>query len=123
VERSRADRRAQPLALREPGASPAAARRWAPVASALHDSGEYQAAELCPLRVETRRASRKLPALSGQRAARGIQAARHPDPPDAAQGRQPLRAAVRAEIVFPYAPTPNAMALRSSVLKASVSHG
>ena len=78
----------------DPAAPPAAARRRPPAAAALHDPGQYPAAELRAVRLEAGRAARFVSALPRQRAARHLRPARHADPADAAAGQKPIRFAL-----------------------------
>ena len=59
--------------------------------AALHDPGQYPAADLRALRLEARRAARQLSPLSHQPAARELRPPRRADPHDAAQGQEPVR--------------------------------
>jgi GTPase len=69
---------------------PLVAGRRASAAPALYDPGQHASAELRALRLETRRTSRLVSALSRERAASGFPPTWYPDPDDAAQGHEPL---------------------------------
>ena len=91
LEQARSDRALNRwLGAGDRGAS--AARGVGPPPQAqLHDAGEEPAAELRAVLHPRRRGARRLPALSGQRLARGVRPARHADPPDAAREGQSVR--------------------------------
>ncbi len=63
---------AEPLARRCSSAQPPAAGGRPQAAAALHNPGECPAPNLCAVRLEAERASRFVPALSRQRAARSV---------------------------------------------------
>ena len=90
LEPPSADRRAQSLARRDRRAPSAAGGLRAAHQAALLDPAEGAAAELRRLLLAARGAPRRVPALSGQRAPRGLRPARRAHPPDAEEGREPL---------------------------------
>src|SRR5712672_4875523 len=84
MEQACAHERAQPLSVRG-HLRASTARSLGPAHQArLPDPAQEQAADLRPVLQPRRCGAGRLPALSGQRAARGLRPSRHADPVDAA---------------------------------------
>ena len=79
----------------------------------LHHPGQSETAELRAVLHPRRRAARRLQALSGEFPARGVRAARHADPPDAAREGQPVQGPGEKEELI-------AAAIRYSALSSAV---
>ena len=97
VEPPRGHRATEPLAAGNPRTASAAGGRRAARQAALPDPGQGAPADLRRVLLKAGSLARRLAALPGQCAARGFQASRCAHPPDAAQGRQPLRGAQAQE--------------------------
>ncbi len=91
MEPARVDVGAEPLAGRGDRPPPAAGGQRQASAPALHDAAQGAPAVFRRVLLTAGRAARRVSPLSDERPPRSVRHAGHADPPDVAQGRQPLR--------------------------------